>query len=285
MTPVCPPDLRAHYRAGRLIPFVGAGVSASVEWENSGVLNKPPSWSEMVDEAAAQLEFQDPGLLRARGTDLQILEFYNAMKGGMDELVNWLVLKLAVPDEVLKTSLIHSALVSLEKCPLFYTTNYDDLLERAFELHGRSVVRLSRESDFPAAFARLGTHPPTCQLVKFHGDLKARETMVVTEAQYEERLKLETALDLRMRSDLLGRAVLFIGYSFRDPNVSYLFRLVNEEFRELPDSHYGQRAFIAIPDPSEFERRLFQRRRIDVIALDSADVAGDVAFLLEQLAE
>jgi hypothetical protein len=164
-----------------------------------------------------------------------------------------------------------------------YTTNYDNLIERALALHERGCVALSRERDFPAAFEASLDDGDVCQVVKFHGDLSARDRMVLTETDYQQRLKLDTEMDLRLRSDLLGRAVLFLGYSFRDPNVSYIFKLVQEAFALLPDSRYGRRAFITFPDPSHFERRLFEQRGIDVIPIDSSCPAEDIAELLEFL--
>ena len=65
-----PLELRTLYRDGRLLPFVGAGVSASVEWGKDGE-KRGPSWAELVDRAALELGFQQPDLIRARGTDLQ----------------------------------------------------------------------------------------------------------------------------------------------------------------------------------------------------------------------
>lgn len=277
-----PPDLRDHYLAGRLIVFVGAGVSASFSWTEGGVEKRAPTWSAVVDEAARQLDFEDPGLLRVRGTDLQILEYFGLVKGGMDPLVNWILEQLRPPDDALRSSPVHSALAGLDKCHLVYTTNYDDFIERALELHGKHVVGLSREHDFPEAI-KAGLHTRPIEVVKFHGDLNERGTMVLTESHYQERLELRHEMDFRLRSDLLGRAVLFVGYSFRDPNVSYIFNFVNRVFNTLPDSQYGRRAFIASPDPSSFERRLFRSRNIDVIPIRAEAESEDTAALLHRL--
>jgi hypothetical protein len=281
--PVCPPDLLNHYRTGRLIPFLGAGVSASVSWTADGRTKHPPTWRELVDYAAEALGFDDPDLLRVRGNDLQILEYYVLINGGRDGLGDWLVETVKAPDEALAESVIHQSLAGCTKAPIMYTTNYDPLIERALEMHGRPSVALARERDFPKALEAAIVEPTTCQVVKFHGDLSARETMVLTESDYEKRLKLEDEMDLRLRSDLLGRAVLFLGYSFSDANVSYIFELINEAFRELPESEYGRRAFITVADPSQFERRLFKRRGIDVIPIDSARQADEIAELLRIL--
>jgi hypothetical protein len=58
---------------------------------------------------------------------------------------------------------------------------------------------------------------------------------------------------------------------------------VNRLFSGLPGSYSGRRAYIALPEPSEFERRLFHMRNIEVIGLPSADLAVSVATLLKAM--
>jgi hypothetical protein len=82
---------------------------------------------------------------------------------------------------------------------------------------------------------------------------------------------------------MLGWVVLFLGYSFRDWNVSYLFRLMNDQFRDQPGSLTGRRGYITVADPSDFEISLFSERNIEVIAIDGRDQAGDIATLLESM--
>ncbi|MFT4048639.1 MAG: SIR2 family protein [Solirubrobacterales bacterium] len=277
-----PPDLKSSYAEGRLIPFVGAGVSASVRWKVDEKEFRPPNWPELVNQAAKILEFEDADLLRVRGTDLQILEFL-ARKGKKDELLNWLFTQLDAPDEALLLSAIHVKLAALEGCPVIYTTNYDSFIERSISLAGGRCQRLVQEADFPEVLSARRHYPSMREVVKFHGDINAREKMVLSETDYLKRLKLATEMDLRIRSDLLGRQVLFIGYSFNDPNVSYLFDLVQETFGAVPGSNHGRRGFIALPDPSEFERVLFQARNFDIIDLDSSDLTAQTAELLASL--
>jgi hypothetical protein len=169
----------------------------------------------------------------------------------------------------------------MENCSLFYTTNYDNFLERSFTLHGRRCKRVVTEAD-------LGSRPfPTpnshCEVVKFHGDLDFPDEMVISESHYERRMKLETTMDFRLRSDVLGRALLFIGYGFRDWNVSYLFRLVNDQFKRLPESDSGRRAYIVVADPSDFEVRLFRSRNIGVIGIEGSDRTTGVTEILEAI--
>lgn len=139
MTVVCPYDLAKAYREGCLLPFIGAGVSMSVNWPSeSNPEQRGPSWSELVDQAIEQLGFSDPALLRCRGTDQQILEYYKRKNADqIAKLTNWLTRYMNPPDSALTNNPILTELVQLEDCRLFYTTNYDDFLERRLQLSGR----------------------------------------------------------------------------------------------------------------------------------------------------
>lgn len=271
----CPADLKRLYHERRVVPFVGAGASMSVSW--SGGNERGPSWDEMINQAVTLLGSNDPSLLRQRGSDLQVLEFFKIRMGDLAPLTNWLSRQFskATDDDIL-ASPIHAELVQLDLCSIYYTTNYDDFLERALRKRGRATHAITAERNVAHDRAHV-------EVVKFHGDFNNPKEMVVTESQYMDRMRLESAMDFKLRGDILGRAVLFIGYSFRDPNVNYIFHLVNRLFSNLPESGTGRRAYIVLTDPSDFEQRLFRERNIEVIAVGSADRTGEVAKLLNEM--
>lgn len=258
----------------------------AVAWTAEGESRRGISWSELVDHAAKELGFTDPDLLRVRGTDLQILEYYKAKNNGnVQPLRNWFGNSFKAPDEALRASAIHKALALLDKCRVIYTTNYDDYIERALNLAGRVAAPVVEEwhlADVLKKDAENGGQ--TTQVVKFHGDLDNTERMVLSEGDYERRMKFDSVEDLRLTADALGRVILFIGYSFRDANVSYLFRLLNERYGALPGGSSDRRAYILIPNPSDFEYTLFRDRNIDVIPIRSECMAVDTASILEGLA-
>ena len=271
-----PNDLRRLYKDGRVLLFVGAGASMSVTWGDNGE-KRGLSWSELVDQAAKILDVTEPELLRMRGTDLQILEYFLAKKGNFSPLINWLNCHMQPSDDALRCSKIHAAIAKLELCKTIYTTNYDDFLERSLELNGKKVtpIRSERDMGYDANDA--------VQVVKFHGDFSNPENMVLSEQHYESRLSMSTELDLKLRSDVLGRAILFVGYSFRDQNIAYLFRGVTDKFKELPDSFSGKRAYIIVSNPSDFEMQLFNNRKIEVIPAFGSNRTDSVAAVLEEL--
>lgn len=273
-----PRELYRLYAHGQIIPFIGAGVSMSVTWQDgNGRQKRGVSWREMVDQAIEQLGFSPPELLRARGTDLQILEYFKLLHEGIAPLTNWMFAEMRAPDEALEQSALLSAIASMRACNVYYTTNYDAFLERSLRLNGREPIVISTETQMGQPQAG------RTQVVKFHGDFDHPREMVVTESDYEKRLAFTTPMDFRLRSDILGRAVLFLGYSFRDSNVAYLFRLMNDFFDALPVNPTGRRAYIVVPDPSDFEIRLFRARNIEVIPISGRDMTGDTADFLREL--
>jgi hypothetical protein len=275
---LCPRELRDRYQDGRVLPFIGAGASMSVSWKNeNGEEVRGPSWGEMVNQAASLLGFADVELARVRGTDQQILEYFRIKHGNqIAKLTNWLSKLMDPPDDVLIDSPLHDELSKLDKSRLLYTTNYDNFVERAFRLK-------NIDTHVSAIEMQLGLGNYEREVIKFHGDLDHPGQIVLTESDYEQRLRFSTPMDFRLRSDLLGRVILFIGYSFRDPNVSYLFRLFCDEFYEKGEGLRGTRAYIVVPDPSEFERALFAQRRIEVIGIDGRNKTEETVKILAEM--
>ncbi|MCY4107572.1 MAG: SIR2 family protein [Chloroflexi bacterium] len=206
-----------------------------------------------------------------------MLEYFRLVREDIAPLTNWLVANMQAPDDAIRRSPVLDALANLTLCQHYYTTNYDDFLERALRLAGRAADTVALETHLT------GVPSSRPQVVKFHGDLNHPSRMVVTESDYEKRLAFRTAMDFRLLSDVLGRAVLFLGYSFRDPNVAYLFRLVNERLDKLAANPAGRRAYIVVADPSDFETRLYRARNIEVIGVSGGDLAGETAAVLREL--
>ena len=68
---------------------------------------------------------------------MQILEYFKLQFSGYARLTNWLVRNMNPSDATLNESAIHNELVEMKKCSVIYTTNFDDFIERSFELHHR----------------------------------------------------------------------------------------------------------------------------------------------------
>jgi hypothetical protein len=199
-------DLVCAVRDRRAILFAGAGVSMTV-----GL----PSWSTLVEHIAAEL-----GLDRriAQSPDLSYLtlvEYYRLRQGSIGPLRSWMDRNWSIRDDELRKSRVHALICELE-FPIIYTTNFDRNLEAAFDLYGRDYVKIVNAKD--VALIRNGV----TQIVKYHGDFEDDQSIVLAETDYLDRLSFESPLDIKFRSDALGKTILFVGYSLSDMNIRFL---------------------------------------------------------------
>lgn len=201
-----PEDLKKLHLDKRLILFVGARVSV-----NLGL----PSWSQLIDEIALQLEY-DPDIYRTFGNDYSLAEYYRINKKSIGSLRSYLDVHWHSADIKIEESKIHEYIVK-SNFKIIYTTNYDRWIEKAFTHWEKEFVKIKNVSDI------LDIDEEKTQIIKFHGDFDDDSSIVIDESGYYERLDFETPLDIKLRSDTLGKSVLFIGYSLNDINMRVLF--------------------------------------------------------------
>src|SRR5712691_10595496 len=120
-----PPSLAQMFAQRRVIPFIGSGVSAGL-----GL----PTWPDLLERIARDI---DPIINFAEVDEacnhdyLQIAEYlYLKADGRIGPLRHQVEVALQTVEEPV-FSTPHVELANLD-CPLVYTTNYDDLIERAF---------------------------------------------------------------------------------------------------------------------------------------------------------
>lgn len=199
--------LAAAVREKRAILFAGAGVSMSV-----GL----PSSAELLAHMQRDLGLDDRP---ARWSYQTLAEYYRLQHGSIGPLRSWMDRTWSVSADRVQNSEIHDLIVGLE-FPIVYTTNYDNNLELAYQLHGKKYVKVANTCDIVNADNGLP------QIVKFHGDFDDDESLVIAETDYFKRLAFETPLDTKFKADALGRTLIFVGYSMSDLNIRLtLYRL------------------------------------------------------------
>lgn len=201
-----PDELVTSIRDGQTLLFAGAGLSMGL---------KLPSWAHLIGHLASELGY-DPEVFAGLGDYLQLAEFYKLKKTSLGPLRSWLDRKWHENEDQVDSSRSHQAIINL-KFPTIYTTNYDRWLEIAFARRTVKSVKIANVGDF--TLDRRGA----VEIVKLHGDFDDDESLVLTEESYFERLSFESPLDLKLRADIIGRSVLFIGYGMADVNIRYLW--------------------------------------------------------------
>jgi hypothetical protein len=254
-------------KGNKIVPFVGAGLSR--------LLGLPDS-DRLVEIIAKELEW-DPSLLRLAGELPQLAEYYKDMKHGIGPLRSLLDREFYRTNEQIRQSRAHMALVDC-KFPVIYTTNFDDLIERAHAIKSvpcRAIADLVDLSE-----ASVGE----TQVVKFHGTFSNDASLVLDESSYLDRLELESPLDIRFRSDILGKTIMFIGYRLRDINIRFLthklFKLRQSQNREFQDQPM---AIMVTHAANDVQRLLWMKRDVRLIELDPIKREESLADFLEYL--
>lgn len=259
-------QLIAAYRTKRLILFVGAGVSMGL-----GL----PSWRQLIDHMAKELGF-DPDIYRTFGSDLTLAEFYRISKGQIGPLRSWMDREWHASSTDISKSRIHE-LIATSDFDLIYTTNYDRWIERAFDHHKKAYSKIANVGDL-SSIAKDKT-----QIVKFHGDFDDDTSIVLDETSYFERLEFESPLDIKLRSDVLGRSVLFIGYSLNDINIRYLFYRLANLWKKSSRGAPQPMSFIFSPKPNPVQEAALAQWNIQMISSSGDDPGHALVKLLEQL--
>ena len=121
-------------------------------------------------------------------------------------------------------------------------------------------------------------------MVKFHGTFSDDASLVLTESSYFERLEFESAIDIKLRGDILGRTLLFVGYSLKDINIRYmLYRLHKLRSRLRQHGKRTPSAFLVTFGSNEIQKTLLGKWDVIVIELDPIDKTRSMADFLESL--
>lgn len=217
--------LAAELAEHRVIPFVGAGLSAQqlhVDWDALSL--------RMLERLGAAHD----------ADNVEVATDFTKVFGRA-ELVDLLREYLDADSFDATVSGAHLALMCLGTGTV-YTTNQDNLIELCHERFGRPLQKV-------IGLPELATLKPADSVVyKFHGDLSAPDSIVFTADDFGRRgVDSHHPLDVRLRSDVLGKSLLFLGYSFRDPNMRKLFQHLDSLFRGKIPAQYLVQYF---PDPA-----------------------------------
>lgn len=221
-------DLKKGIKSGQVILFIGSGVSTTL-----GL----PSWSDLLDKIAKELDY-DPHIFSILGSQnpLVMAEYYKLIKGSMGPLRSILDREWHIDAyKKVQKSKIHQLITELN-FPIIYTTNYDRYIEISFEVFKSkdSYTKIIGAEDLKNIDNKRN------QIIKFHGDFDRDDSIVLSESDYFRRLSFEDPLDIKFRSDTLGKSILFIGYSLSDINIRFiLYKLskIWEDIKEPPKSY------------------------------------------------
>lgn len=260
-----PETLVTAVKQKRAILFAGAGLSCH--------LGLP-----LFDVLKAHLS-EELQLSNGNEFDFPVLaEYYLLKTGKRHELLSWMK-RTWHPDNIdVFASEPHRCIVELD-FPVIYTTNYDSWLEHAFTTAKKPFRRVLGVNDLAEAVRG------ETEIIKFHGDFDAPDTIVLTESSFLRRMSLDEPLDIRLRSDSLAKPILFIGYSMSDPNIRYLlFRL-----RQLWELHSEKtnmpKSYVLMVEQDKIQEQLLLDRGVEPILAVGEDASAGLTCFFQALSK
>ena len=175
----------------------------------------------------------------------------------------------------LEKSLIYKYIMELD-CPVIYTTNFDHMIEDYYEMKKKEIHRVAVMDDFDNSEQK---HP---RLMKFHGDMKYKDSIVFTESQYFKRMDYQSFMDIKLQADLLKYNVLFLGYSLSDINIKQLLYISRKRWA---DNGNKKISYIYTATPNYVQEKVFEKNGIISISGGVADKKIATELFLKDLCE
>lgn len=195
--------------------FAGAGFSAS-----SGFVN----WKELLRDLAVELKLDID-----KENDLISVAQYHFNKFKRGKINNKIINEFTT----LKTGSENHKILSRLGIETFWTTNYDQLIERTLEADGKTVEKKVRNADFSRNIKK-----KDAIVYKMHGDKDSPDEAVLIKDDYETYNDKKEFFSTTLRGDLLSKTFLFLGFSFDDPNLEYILARIKILLKENTPTHY-----------------------------------------------
>lgn len=163
---------------------------------------------------------------------------------------------------------------SLLNLPLYewksiYSTNYDRLVEQAYELKGKELSVVTSNFEFG-----IQAKPEQVRLYKLHGSIEkdevdgVRSRMVISDNDYDLTSEYRETLYDSLKNDLNGSDLIIIGHSLSD---SHIKELVNRAIEISNRAHSSGTVTLLMYNEDENRARLHEKRGLKVAfgSLDS----------------
>jgi hypothetical protein len=82
-------------------------------------------------------------------------------------------------------------------------------------------------------------------------------------------LGFEGPLDMKLRSDILGKSILFIGYSLKDIDMRYLLFKLNKLWEGYSNDSVRPKSYIFTLSHNPIQREVLERRCVETIVADT----------------
>lgn len=197
-------DIVSRLECRSLSVFLGAGMSydaCKIDWES------------LVAPYISQLPGNDPDLIKG-------LQYY--VTQNKIDVVDF-KREIALKFLGLKYGLNHELLAKL---PIrnYWTTNFDTLMEDALKTTHEQRDVIKKNDSFITAEERRDN-----VVYKLHGDVNELRDIVILQDDYDNYPNTHSNFVTALKNELATNSMLFLGYSFNDPDINNIINLLKLE--------------------------------------------------------
>jgi len=224
---------------GKLVIFAGAGVSMD---------SNVPGWEYLINELKNDLDVDENDFLKLG--DL----YYNARGNKEYQERVQEILKFGKT----KFNAIHQKILEIRPVHLI-TTNYDIHFEQVIEEQGYRYSIIKKDPDLPYSSGN-------SLFIKMHGDF-AEKNIVLRGKDYEDYNKNFPLIESYVKAIFASKLVLFIGFSFDDPNLTMILKTVNDILgKDI------QRPYILTTDNKQEKKEKLEGKGLKVLEFEETSV-------------
>lgn len=234
-----PNEIIDQFSSGNGILFIGSGLSKSAGFDG---------WKNLKEHLVSEIE--DCPL----DANFQEIAQYYLEEYGKQRLVK------KIRDEMdsfnLEPTPAHEALTKLS-VSIIFTTNYDDLIEKALRGAGRKFDKVVTTADTNF------WNTERIQLVKLYGDLEQPESLLITSLQYENYYIFHPVISKILTVALQTKTVLFIGYNSRDSIFGQLRTQIQTEAGD-----FVRNAYVLTINADKWKIKDFKLRKMQPVNIE-----------------
>ncbi|HWT07310.1 MAG TPA: SIR2 family protein [Xanthomonadales bacterium] len=224
-------DLGAELRRGSAAVFLGAGLSLAAGY---------PTWQELLEDAARALRLD----IKEDADLVEVAQFIINEHGDRS------VITQLIKDRFAPRGDVPEPLKLLAQLPIanIWTTNYDTLIERAYAEVGRQAPEVKKLH----SHLTLQNYSAQTVIYKMHGSFDVSESCVIAKDDFESYARDRAGFLNLLAADYIAKRFLFLGLSFKDPNLNYVLATIRSVFRSGSARHY---AVMQYPQSAEYKKK------------------------------
>lgn len=245
--PPFPNELRVSLRnivkarnSGKLVIFAGAGVSVD---------SLVPMWNELTEELKGDLD----GKALNTEDSLELAQLYFDSRGTKEYQER---VREILKYRQTKFNPIHQKVVQILPCHII-TTNFDEHFEQVLKNENSVYSIIKKDSDLPYSTGN-------SLFIKMHGDFSERN-IVLTANDFKSYSEDFPLISGAINGIFASKLVLFIGYSFNDPNLKEIYRATKNILGENIQPPY----FVTTSINNSARKKLEDEYKFKILELNS----------------